>query len=105
MLIDDESEHPSVVSCFIYKLQIQNNIVKIKYIVPINIAEWLAEKNGIGNWSYNKVKHKTDKAYLLDNRWIPKSQMEIGVKIREGDDMYYGHRANIRELEKNEEIV
>ena len=107
-IIAESEYHPDVVSFYMYELEkLFNNKYRIKYIKPVNIPNWLAIRCLIKNWSYEAIKFETKKAFLFigenykgEDKWIPKSQMEIGQGIKKGDKYYNTHRNYIIEHEK-----
>ena len=106
----DESEYPlDAVSFYIYGLKfIEENNFTIDFIYPANLYKKYAELNNVYNWTYERIEHETEKAYLLvginsDNkpRWIAKSLLELGENLILTKNNYYGHRGYIREKHPN----
>lgn len=108
MSINEERASPDVISCYFYQLkEMDGNQCKLDFVWKVLVVDWLAEKNLIENWSYHRIMRETDKAILLDgidrehkDRWLAKSQIEFGDKIREHGEYFLAHRSSIREIEE-----
>jgi len=107
MVYDDESEYPpDVISCYFYELEKDGDDFKIKCVWCVNVANWIAEKNGLLNWHYYRIVRETEKAVLIEgknyegkDKWMGKSQVEYGDRIVEGGDYFRAHRSLIQEEE------
>ena len=110
--MSDKSEYKDVISFYIYKLnQINETEFEVEYIKTVDIPIWLAEKTSIKSWAYEKIVFETQKAFRLEgmykgeNRWIAKSQLEVGSIYTENDEFYKTHKNSIIEKESDLFII